>query len=85
MKLSEKLRDQIIHLLEDQIRDNNPVEVKQTYERLLYLGYDNYHAREMIIRCLIMEVYDALNNDHIFNEKRYIKNLSKLPCGPEDF
>jgi hypothetical protein len=85
MKLSEKLRDQIIHLMEDQIRDNNPAEVKETFERLIHMGYDEYQARELIIRCLIMEVYDALSNDHIFNEKRYIKNLSKLPNGPEDF
>lgn len=70
--------------MDSQIAENNPPETRLTLERLIVMGYEEVEARHMIVKCLIVEITDAMNQNKFFNEKRYIKNLLHLPNIPDD-
>jgi hypothetical protein len=48
METNEQLRDEILKIIENQLRDNNPPETKQTFNRLLKEGFDKSEALQML-------------------------------------
>ena len=82
MEINEKLRSEILKIVENQLTSDNPVETKKTYTRLLNLGYVDFEAKQLIGQCLIVEIFDVLKHQKTFNESRYIKNLKQLPKEP---
>ena len=84
MRIHNTFREKAIDVLEAQLKDNNPPEAKATLERMVDMGFEDHEAKALMVKCLIIELLDALNNNNFFNEKRYIKNLNKLPENPED-
>ena len=79
MKPHNVFKDQVAELLEEQLKNSNPVEAKETLTRLISLGWDEIEAKTLMVRCLSIEVCYSVNNHTHFNEKRYVQNLSKLP------
>ncbi len=61
------LREEMKKVVRNQIRQNNPPETKQTYERLIREGFP------------IDEVMRQLAAVVTFNQERYIKRLNNLP------
>jgi hypothetical protein len=84
MKPNEIAREQILTIVRNQIKENNPPETKQTYERLKGLGYSDTDSEMLIGQCVSIEVYNILKHKQPFDENRYIKNLNKLPKEPFD-
>ena len=82
MKQNEILRNEIFHIIENQMRDNNPPETKQTYQKLLKMGYSKTDAKKYIGQCVAVELFNIIKHKQPFNEKRYIENLKKLPEQP---
>lgn len=84
METNKALRDQIFEIIKNQIKDNDPPETKQTYQRLIKKGYTDFETKQLIGQCVTVELFDVLKNGEPFNEKRYVKNLKWLPKEPFD-
>jgi len=69
----------IFEIIENQIRDNNPREVRKTLERLLFEGHTKEQAMKLIGCAVSAEIFEILKYKKPFNESRYIDNLNKLP------
>ncbi|MBU2952002.1 hypothetical protein KO493_14975 [Tamlana agarivorans] len=82
MEANEKIREQIFEIIKNQLRDNNPPEVKVTYNRLIKNGYDDFDTKQMIGQCVSVELFEVIKNQKPFNLERYIKNLKALPKEP---
>jgi hypothetical protein len=84
MKTNEILREQIIEIVKNQLRDNDPPETKLTYKRLISMGFTDYDSKRLIGQCVAIELFNIFKHSKPFDEERYIKNLRKLPKEPFD-
>jgi hypothetical protein len=84
METNELLRNQILEVVENQIKLNDPPETKQTLKRLKDLGYSDLDARKLIGQCVVVELYDVMKQKKPFDKNRYVSNLEKLPEEPFD-
>ena len=82
METNDKLREQIFEIIENQIRDNDPPETKETFNRLRKQGFDDFQTRQMIGQCVAVELFDVMKNRKPYNNERYVKNLLVLPKKP---
>ena len=84
MKENKILQQIIFDIIENQVRDANPPETKQTLERLLQSGYSEADTKKYIGQCVAVELFHVMNHQQPFNEKRYVQNLLNLPKEPFD-
>ena len=84
METNEKLRMAILETVDNQIKSKKPPATVQTLERLKKLGYSEEDARLLIGQCVAVEFFHVFNKSTPFDEKRFIKNLNKLPAEPFD-
>jgi hypothetical protein len=78
----KQMRKIFLEIINNQIRDNNPPETKQTLDRLISEGISEKESMDMIGCVVISEIFDVLKNKEDFNEQRYIAALNKLPEQP---
>jgi hypothetical protein len=76
------LGEQILEIVQNQLKANDPPETRLTFDRLLEEGYTEIQIKQMIASCVMVEIYDVLVSGKEFDEERYIRNLKKLPKGP---
>jgi hypothetical protein len=81
-KSQQAAQASILKAVDNQIRDNNPPEVKQTYQRLRASGITDLDARKYIGCALTEEMTNILNKNELYNSERYLRNLAKLPVLP---
>lgn len=72
----------IIEVVDNQLRDLNPPEVKETYDRLIGSGVSDKEARRLIAVVLSSEIFQMLKDEKNYNPERYIASLRKLPKLP---
>lgn len=84
MKSNKILQQEILGVVDNQIRDQKPPEAKQTFERLVKSGYSEGDAKKYIAKCVAVEIFNVMKHHQTFNEKRYIQNLLNLPKEPFD-
>ncbi|MBD3637773.1 MAG: hypothetical protein HUJ25_10495 [Crocinitomicaceae bacterium] len=80
---NEALREEIFNIIDNQIADNDPKETKETLEKLISMGLDEQSAKELIAKCLSIELMDVIENGATYNHQRYVSNLKRLPMEPE--
>jgi hypothetical protein len=78
------LKAAVMEVVENQIRDNDPPETRQTLERLIVEGITDEDARLYIGQAVCVEIWDIMSNGREFNEDRYLRNLQNLPDEPKD-
>ncbi len=83
-KGSDRLRASLFEVVENQLRDNDPPETRQTLERLVGEGFSAQEAKRLIAAVVSVEIYDILKHQQTFNQKRFIAALHKLPDMPWD-
>jgi hypothetical protein len=83
MTPNEIIIRQFLETVENQLRDNDPVETAQTLARLKKAGYNERDAKLLIAQCVAKEVFDVVSSGSPFNEERYVANLHRLPEEPE--
>lgn len=72
---NKRLKREILEILDNQIKINEPKCTKFTLERLISLGYTEEEAKEMTGSVLIEHIYYyMLNNNKKFDEKSIVKN-----------
>ncbi len=72
------LKAVILEVVEDQIRNDNPPETRQTLERLLAAGHSRQQAVEMIGSALVEEIWAILHNHKPFDRARFSALLEQL-------
>lgn len=82
MKTNPQLRATTMEVLDNQLRENNPPETKETYERLLAEGHSVAQTREMIASVILTEIYEVLKQNQPFNQERFVVALKQLPQLP---
>lgn len=80
----EPLVDQeiIFEVLENQLADNNPKQVKETLMRLCMTGHSREDALELMACALAPEMEAVIERNESFNLQRYIEHLALLPEMP---
>ncbi len=76
------LKAAIGEVVENQLRDGNPPETRQTYARLLAAGYSDKEARQLIGYVVMSEIFEVLKNNEPYNQNRYVTALKRLPKLP---
>ncbi len=79
-----KLKESFIEVVENQIRDNDPPEAKETFERLISDGVSEDDAKIYIGQAICVEIWDTMKNKKEFNSQRYVRNLKRLPAEPSE-
>jgi len=77
---NDKLKDHIIEIVDNQMRDDNPKCTTEVFEKLIANGYAEDMAKKMIGAVLVEELQYVLKNEELFNEERYRDRLYKLPA-----
>ena len=84
MEENEIFREQILNIVANQLKENDPPETKTTYDRLKADGFDDFQIRQMIGACVTVEIYDVIKSGKPYDNDRYTRNLNKLPEEPDD-
>lgn len=72
----------MLDTIEKQLADNNPPEVRETFDRLIDSGYAREETLRLIACALISEVFSVLKNNSPYDNNRYVANLKRLPTLP---
>ena len=79
MKTNTTLNRAILEVVENQLRDLNPPETKEAYDRLTAGGCSDQEARSLIGCIVASEMFDILNNLEPYNHERFVTALRRLP------
>ena len=82
-KASDRLRQAVLDVVDNQIRQLNPPATKETLDRLVREGHAPDEARRLIGNVVASEIFDILKNMEPYDEDRYVRALRKLPDLPE--
>jgi hypothetical protein len=84
METNEVLRNNIFEIIDNQLKNNNPPQTKETYNRLRKMGYDDFQTKQMIGQCVAVELFNILKHKKPSDNNRYITHLKALPKEPFD-
>lgn len=79
---SPQLTQAVFDAVDNQLRDLNPPEAKETYDRLIANGISDKEARRLIAVALSSEMFEMLKYKKDYSPERYIASLRKLPQLP---
>jgi len=77
------LKAAILEVVENQMRNNDPPETRQTCDHLIQEGHSEEDAKRLIGCVVISEIFDILKKNQEFNLNRFVKALRNLPKLPE--
>ena len=81
-KHESSVLDAMLHVVESQIRDNDPPEVRLTLDRLLKQGLSEKDAKKMLRCVAALEIQNIMEKKEPFNVPRYVAALKRLPTLP---
>jgi hypothetical protein len=84
VKANKRLNKAIHEVVENQLRDLNPPETKETFNRLIEEGYSEEQARTLIGYVVASEIFEILKYLKPYNHERYVGALRRLPELPAD-
>lgn len=73
-----RLKALLLEVVENQLREGDPPETRQTYERLIAAGYTHDRVMEMIASALVGEIWTILKEQKDFDRARYAALLGEL-------
>lgn len=79
MEFNPVLRDVMLKAVDNQLKNLDPPETKQTYDRLISSGISDQEARRLIACVVAGESFNILKQERPFDLDRFIKALNKLP------
>ena len=82
MKPNPRLKAVILQVVDNQLKNNDPPETKQTYNKLIKEGFSESEAKQLIGCVVVAEIFDVLKKKETFNQERFVKALNKLPKLP---
>ncbi|MFC1845400.1 hypothetical protein ACFLZ5_11525 [Thermodesulfobacteriota bacterium] len=79
---NEKLRKSILEVINTQIKDNDPPETKQAFDRLRGEGFSEEETLKLIGYVVASEVFTVLKENRPYDHEKYISALKALPKLP---
>ncbi len=73
-----RLKQTLLEIVENQLRENNPPMVRITFERLKKSGYTEQQAKEKIAAVVIENLYGVLKEQKPFDGELYCKELAEI-------
>ena len=77
-----ELGKMILEVVQNQIRDDDPPETRQTFDRLKSEGYSADEARRLISTAVTVELFHITRDRQPFQRERFVWNLAHLPREP---
>jgi hypothetical protein len=81
-KSNPHLKESLMDVVDNQIRNDDPPETRQTFNRLISQGISEEDAKIYIGQAVCVEIWDIMRNRKEFNKERFIRNLKRLPEEP---
>ncbi len=75
----KRVQKAILDVVDNQIRNLDPPETKETLDRLISQGVEKDEARRLIACVVASEVFDIMKHEEVFDLERYVTALHKLP------
>jgi hypothetical protein len=72
----------ILEVIDNQINDNNPPQVKETFDRLRKMGISRKESKKYIACAFSVELFDVMKHGKEMDYDRYFTNLENLPEMP---
>ena len=82
--INPRLRQTILEVVENQIRDGTPPETAATLARLMREGRSRTEAVELIGAVVSTEIFAVLQSGKPYDQKRFVAALAGLPRMPWD-
>ncbi|HKK78191.1 MAG TPA: hypothetical protein VJ933_01125 [Phaeodactylibacter sp.] len=83
MRPNDLLKKQFLAIVDQQLKENDPPETRQTLERLqTQEGFTRDESRGLIAQCVAQEMTAVMIENEPFNRERYLKLLAELPNPP---
>jgi len=79
---NQRLKQAILEVTNNQIRDNDPPETKQALVRLQEQGYSEEEALKLIGYVVASEVFSVLKDNRTYSKEKYVAALNDLPKLP---
>ena len=83
-KANPVLNAEIMKVVDNQLRSNDPPQTGQTLKRLMAAGHSETEAKRLIASVVSAEIFDVLKQQQPFNLERFVKGLDNLPVLPWD-
>lgn len=83
-KANPHLKAAFMEVVDNQLRDNDPPETRETLNRLISQGTSEQDAKIYIAQAVCVEVWDIMRNKKEFDQDRFIRNLRNLPDEPTE-
>jgi len=84
MEDNSNLKSAVLEVVENQLEANDPPETRQALDRLIFEGYSEDDAMNLIGCVVTSEIFDILKKQEPFNPERFAKALNELPKLPQD-
>lgn len=81
-KANSVLKHEILEIVNNQLKNLDPPETKETYDRLIANGISDQEAKRLIGCVISSEIFDVLKQRQLFDHIRFIQALNKLPKLP---
>ena len=69
-------------VVDNQLREDQPPETRQTLERLMAEGHSQAAARQLIAAVVSSEIFEMLKHQRPYDQARYVAALQRLPKLP---
>jgi len=76
---NRRLQAVYLEAVDNQLKENNPPETRQTFERLRKLGISERDAKILIASAIAVETFEIMKTSKPFNRDRFLRNLQRLP------
>jgi hypothetical protein len=84
VKYNPRLQKAIFDVIDKQIKEDDPPETRETFNRLVREGHSKTETRKLIGCAVVVEIYDIMKHQKPFDRERFVGNLRRLPELPFD-
>jgi len=84
VKYNPRLQKAIFDVIDKQIKEDDPPETRETFNRLVREGHSKTETRKLIGCAVVVEIYDIMKHQKPFDRERFVGNLGRLPELPFD-
>jgi len=81
-KINRRAGELIIQAIKKQIRQNDPPETKETFDRLRREGHAEEEVYRMLGCVMTSEIYEVMKDERVFDRDLYVRRLRSLPKLP---
>ena len=76
------LKAAVLEVVDNQLRDNDPPQTRQTYERLLATGLPESEVKRLLACVVVNEIFEVMKRRQAFDLGRFVAALDRLPKTP---